>query len=135
MPTNPTATDIRRWEQWDDLRARQEAATTDAEIAALKLEEDAMRDAGMKELMHQDMSQEPVWFWLSFVDEDGTFLGVSIIEAGGIMEATVKARMHGCNPGGEVRAYPLDYVPEERLRNRLFSKAELEAEGLIAVAS
>lgn len=136
MPTAlPTDTDLRRWEKWDDLRARQAAASTVAELAALELEEDALRDQSAKELMHQDMSRDPVWFWLSFVGEDGEFRGVAIVKAGGIMEATMRASGYGCNPGGEVRAYPLDNIPDERVCNRLLSKSDLEAEGLISVTS
>jgi hypothetical protein len=134
MPTDPTATDIRRWEKWDDLRARQADATTDAEIAALELEEEELREEGAKEVLLQDLSKEPAWLWLSFVDDSG-FLGVSIVQAGGIVEATTIARIHGCNPGGEVLAYPLKEAPEARLCYRLLSRAELEAEGLAPVAS
>src|SRR5215467_1689157 len=101
----PTATDEAGWGKWDDLRARQEAATTDEEREALKREEDALRDEGLHELLLQDVSNEPTWFWLSFADanlpESEQFLGVAIVRAGGIMEAALVARLRGINPGGE----------------------------------
>lgn len=128
----PTTTDLARWKKWADLRARQEAATTDAERLTLALEEEALREESLDELLEQDLSSEARWFWLSFADDTG-FLGVVIIQAGGIIEATTAARTRGINPGGEVRAYPLfdmEKIPEE-CRNRLLSEQELRDAGLI----
>lgn len=132
--SEPTAQDLARWEKWDDLRARQAAATTDEERKALQLERDKLEEDSIKEMLKQDMSVEPLWFWLSFRDvEADRSLGVAIVEGGGIMEAVLKAKHLGCNPGGEVLAYPIDpeNLPEPRLRNRLLSEEELLAEGLI----
>lgn len=89
----------------------------------------------MQEMFAEELDSERKWYWLSFADEEGTgeFLGVAIVEAGGIIEATVRARMHGCNPGGGVRAVVLDpeNLPDESLRYRLLSKEELKENGLI----
>lgn len=132
--SEPTAQDLARWEKWDDLRARQAAATTDAERKALAIEQEKLEEDSVKEMMRQDMSTEPQWLWLSFRDVDANkSLGVAIVEGGGIMEATLNARRHDCNPGGEVLGYVLDpeHLPAPELRNRLLSEEELEAAGLI----
>jgi hypothetical protein len=125
------STDEVRWEKWDDLRTRQELATTQSERDALALEEEDLRQEGVLELMREDMQQSLGWWWLSFADDTG-FLGVAIVEAGGIMEAAVAAKLAGCNPGGEVLAYPIpvDKLPVEKLRNRLLSRDDLEEAGL-----
>jgi len=131
-----TETDEARWEKWRDLRARKAEATTDEEREALAREEDALRDEGVAELLIQDFQQEKEWVWLSFTDPSlppgSQFLGVSIVEAGGIMEAALVAYGHGCNPGGEVKGIviPPEQVPGEEYRYRLMSKDELEEAGL-----
>jgi len=127
----PTEQDLARWARWDDLRARQAEATTDEEHAALKTEEEALSVEGTRELLEQDMKQPEGWWWLSFVNDDGEFLGVSIVRGGGVQEAAINARLIGCNPGGEVKAWPLinGATPEEQYRNRLLSKDELEEAG------
>lgn len=133
--SEPTAEDYARWKKWRDLRAREARATTEAERLALMLERERLHDTSTKEMLQHDMSVEPQWFWLSFRDVDtNTNLGVAIIEGGGIMEATLNARIAGCNPGGEVLAYPLDpdNLPPEEMRNRLLSEEELKGAGLIA---
>lgn len=133
--SEPTAQDLARWRKWDDLRARQAQAVTASEKAALAKEQEELEDESVKEMLQADMSTEPQWFWLSFrdVDEDKS-LGVAIVEGGGIMEATLNAKLHKCNPGGEVLGYPLDpeHVPAEHLRYRLLSEEELLKEGLIS---
>ena len=129
--------DHARWAKWDDLRARQEAATTDAEREELAKEEDALRDEGIAELLAQDvLLGEKRWMWLSFADgslpEGEQFLGVAIVEAGGVMEAAMVAKVHGINPGGEVKAIdiPPEHVPDEQYRYRLMSREELDEAGL-----
>lgn len=132
----PTEQDLARWAKWEDLRAREEAATTDEEREALALERDELHLEGIKEVMSQDMSKESQWFWLSFRDvETNTNLGVAIVEGGGVVEASLRAKLRGCNPGGEVLAYPLDpeHLPAESMRYRLLSAEELEEAGLVAV--
>lgn len=132
--SEPTAQDLARWEKWDNLRARQAAATTDEERKALAIEQEQLEEDSIKEMMRQDMSSEPHWLWLSFRDvEADKSLGVAIVEGGGIMEATMNAKRHGCNPGGEVLGYVLDpeNLPAPEFRNRLLSEEELISAGLI----
>jgi hypothetical protein len=132
----PTEADIARWARWDDLRERKAKATSDEEREALAAEEETLRDEGIHELLEQDMDQTERWWWLSFIDrESETNLGVAIVRGGGIMEAAQNAFTIGCNPGGEVGAWPLsDEMMEEvdeQHRNRLLSEAELLEAGLI----
>ena len=76
-------------------------------------------------------AQEPEeWWYLSFAEKKG-FLGGLYIRARGIMDATLRARMLGLNPGGEVMSWgPISQegmdamVPEEK-RGRLLSKEEV----------
>lgn len=127
--SEPTTTDLARWAKWDDLRARQAAAATTEERVALAREEDALRDEGIRELLEQDVSNEECWWWLSFVDRDeNAFLGVCIVRGGGVLEAATNARLIGCNPGGEVAAYPIERLPPEKYRNRLLTEGELETD-------
>lgn len=136
--TRITETDCQRWSKWHDLRMRKELATTPEEIAALAEEEEKLRDEGIAELYAQDLGSEDSWNWLSFVDPDlpdgEKFLGVAIVQGGGVMEATINARARGCNPGGEVKCYPIpdERVPPEEFRYRLLSEQELREGGLIA---
>jgi hypothetical protein len=133
--SEPTEQDLARWAKWEDLRARQEAATTDEERKALALEQEELEAASIKEMLQQEMSQDPQWFWLSFRDVDANEnLGVAIVEGGGIVEAALNAKLRKCNPGGEVLGYPLEpeQLPAPELRNRLLSEHELVAAGLIA---
>ena len=129
-------TDEVRWAKWDDLRARKAEATTDEEVEALAREEEMLRMEGVRELLVEDVQQSKEWVWLSFTDpslETGSqFLGVAIVEAGGIMEATLVAKLHGCNPGGEVKGIviPPEHLPGEEYRYRLMSRDELEGAGL-----
>lgn len=130
-----TDVDCRRWAKWNDLRRRQALATTAAERAALALEEDALRDQGAQEILDKDLSRKEQWHWLSFVSNEGEnrFLGVCVVLAGGIGEATEKAWAMGINPGGQVACFTLSegQVPDEQYRNRLLSSEELEEAGLI----
>lgn len=129
----PTEQDLARWAKWEDLRTRQAEATTDEERAALTLEQEELEQESMKEVLLADMNREPQWLWLSFRDvETNTNLGVAIVEGGGVTEAALNARLRGCNPGGEVLAYPLSDPPNEKYRNRLLSTEELLEAGLIA---
>ena len=81
-------------------------------------------------------------WWMSFCDPEaprGTqFLGVSIVAASDIIEATMEAHRLKCNPGGEIAGIGL---PEEfttaigsEWRNRLLTKTEIaELNRLIAI--
>jgi len=134
----PTAQDLARWAKWDDLRAREAAATSDEERAALVIERDKLDAESIKEMLLQEMDTEPQWYWLSFRDPDtNTNLGVAIVEGGGIVEASLNAKLAKCNPGGEILGYVLDSenLPPEELRYRLLSEQELEDAGLLATDS
>lgn len=95
------------------------------------------------------------WWWLSFVDADGRFLGVAIVDVGpsdldealvsliergmntddvaqAIGAAAARAWQLGCNPGGQVAAFQLPSgvsIPGQ-YRRRLLNKAEAEAAGV-----
>ena len=129
----PTEQDLERWAKWDDLRARQAEATTELEMTELALEQEALEVESLKQMLHVEMDQEPIWFWLSFRDVDtDTNLGVAIVEGGGVVEATLNAKLAKCNPGGEVLAYPLDSekLPPEEYRYCLLSEEDLMEAGL-----
>ena len=71
------------------------------------------------------------WWWLSFCDQQrpkgSQFLGVAIVHADGLMDAMQEARRRGCNPGGEVMAFPAtNLVPKTQWRNRLLTHKEAE---------
>lgn len=125
-----------RWAKWDDLRARQAAATTDAERAALAREEAELREEGWQELMDEDLAKPESWWWLSFCDPakptGEQFLGVCIVKGGGAWEAIQNAWAMKINPGGEVQSLqiPEEHLPDPKYHNRLMSKAELEEAGL-----
>lgn len=129
--------DLQRWDDWDDLRAREALATTPDEIRAIEAEKEELHRRGMQEVMDQDMTKPETWWWVSFADpnlpEGEQFLGVIIIMGGGIGEITQKAFAMGINPGGEVKAIPIpdEHVPDERFRNKLLSKQDLIDGGLI----
>lgn len=68
------------------------------------------------------------WWYLSFAAPDH-FLGGAIVEANSMIEAVQSAHRLGCNPGGEVRGWPIFAVdalviPRE-FRNRLLSRREV----------
>lgn len=117
--------DQARWALWDDLRARQAEATTLLEQLALKREEEELRDKGIGELLIEDWGSPKQWIWLSFADDTG-FLGAAIVQGGGMMEATMRARQLGCNPGGEVVGEPLENLPPPEYRERLLSMEEID---------
>jgi hypothetical protein len=83
------------------------------------------RKLEVRRLIMEEMRLPLQWWWLSFADETG-FLGAAIIQAGGIIEAASTAERLGCNPGGQVLAYPIadfDLPPEEH-RERLLGEPE-----------
>ena len=69
-----------------------------------------------------------IW-WLSFADEDG-FLGGVLIRADSFIDAVSKSHELKLNPGGEVQGVQLpgDADPPDHELNRLYAKADLEAE-------
>lgn len=69
-----------------------------------------------------------MWWWLSFADESGN-LGVAIVgPADDIASAAILAKMHDCNPGGEVLGFPappdIEPLIMDDERFRLLSKDE-----------
>lgn len=94
------------------------------------------------ELLAADLAAPRQYWWLSFCDPErpksSKFLGATIVVAGGIVEAMYEARLHGCNPGGEIQGVSLCYVddcakPDQVafMLNTLRSKTEMEALGII----
>lgn len=131
--SEPTEQDLARWDKWDDLRARKAAATSDAERITLAVEEEELRQKGIEECMENDLDSDSRWLWLSFRNvQTNKNLGVAIVKAGGIIEATQQAHTMGFNPGGEVLAYVLDpdNLPDEKYRYRLLQQEELREAGL-----
>lgn len=114
-----------RWEAFEAIRQERAICTDQARLAELDAAEAELRDRGIRDLLAEDLREEPTWCWLSFVDTDtDTFLGVAMVPAGGIMEAVMIARAHGCNPGGEVQGTPVLGVPPEDLQYRLLDREE-----------
>lgn len=85
----------------------------------------------------EKQSNEPGWWWLSFADESPPqgrgFLGVAIVEGYGVASAAERAHELKINPGGSVQGTKLvgDGVPAPEFRNKLLSRDELSAAGLI----
>ena len=114
-----------RWAAFEAIREERAVCTNPKRLAELDAREEELRDQGIRDLLAEDVQEEPGWCWLSFVDtETDTFLGVALVPAGGIMEATMIARAHGCNPGGEVRGCRVEGVPPEYLQYRLLDHDE-----------
>lgn len=86
-------------------------------------------------VVHAEEAEQPLrWFYMSFVDEDrGGFLGACVVEARGMLDATMQTHASGINPGGEVLTIEveegaIENFPEP-MRNRLLSRADLETLG------
>lgn len=98
-----------------------------SEMAPGTPEWEQRRDA----ILLEDAMQPAQWWWLSFCDttrpKGEQFLGVAIVQAGGIVSAVGEAHRLGCNPGGEVQGWPMPLVPAEEWRERLLSREEVEA--------
>ncbi len=84
----------------------------------------------VKKALEREVGSPPQCYWLSFADPDlpkgSQFLGVVITNAVGVAHAMQKCWDLGCNPGGQVMAYPTDAakIPKECF-DRLLSKQEL----------
>jgi len=66
-------------------------------------------------------------FYLSFAGEEG-WLGACYVEAASFELAMFEAHRQGCNPGGEIAAWDVDFLAEDlgdEWRNRLLTKADL----------
>jgi len=85
----------------------------------------------------EKQSTELGWWWLSFSDESPPqgrgFLGVAIVEGHGVASAAERAHGLKINPGGSVRGTKLigDGIPAPQFRNKLLSREQLSAAGLI----
>ena len=68
------------------------------------------------------------WWYLSYAAEEG-FRGGVYIQAHGPTEATYLSRHRHLSPGGEVLILmvPAEHLPEEKYRNRLLTKDEVQA--------
>jgi hypothetical protein len=84
-------------------------------------------------LVSEESADPPAWWWLSFCDpslpEGDQFLGACIVQAKGFLLATMRARMLGCNPGGECQGVgPMEELPPAlaNATDRLLSRAECE---------
>ena len=86
------------------------------------------------ELLAQEADATPVSWWMSFCDPDKPkgeqFIGVAIVVAPGLMHAHQLSWDMGINPGGELQGYQVEGVGAQ-YHNRLLSRAELEAAGLV----
>ena len=77
------------------------------------------------------------WWWLSFATDDEC-LGIAIVEAMGMIDATKKCHRLGINPGGQVMGF---LVPEESYEemfsmyepDKLITVEELKANGEKAI--
>lgn len=81
--------------------------------------------ARIEKLLREEMAQPLLWHYCSFADE--VFLGAVIIEGHGAIDIATKTGALGINPGGQMicAPIPLEYLPDERYRNRLLSKADV----------
>ncbi len=78
-------------------------------------------------LLQEEKTHPLCWWYLSFADRK--FLGGVVLLARGIMEARLQMPLLGIkSPGGQVMGVPLPdkYVPTEKFRNKLLSRAEVK---------
>lgn len=78
----------------------------------------------------QEMSTNPLtWWWLSFASPDrpkgDQFLGACIVQAYGVVTASLQAHANKCNPGGQIQATPFPpRVDPDVWANRLLTRDE-----------
>jgi hypothetical protein len=75
---------------------------------------------------------EPSWWYLSYASkEDGAWQGGAVVLGYGFTWAVHEAHLRKITPSGHVEVaghrIPPEKVPEEKYRNRLLTKAELES--------
>ena len=82
----------------------------------------------LNKLLAEEAKQPLCWWYLSYAKEDG-FRGAVYIQAHGPTEATYLSRHRQISPGGEVFivSVPDDKIPDEKYRNRLLTKEEVQA--------
>ncbi len=80
--------------------------------------------------------RRPVWWYLSFVDDDrDVFLGSAVVKGVDVAEAMANSWQVGVNPGCEVAVVELlDAVPDEVEPNRYYSLAEMIDLGHVELA-
>ncbi len=82
------------------------------------------------EALEKEADQEPLYFWLSFVDPDKPkgqqFIGVIITRAKGMAHAIQKTHDLGINPGGEVLCVETEETPTDYM-DRLLTPSILKS--------
>ena len=83
------------------------------------------------EVLTEESSEPLAWWWLSFADGERPkgqqFLGACLVQAQGLLGATLAARLLGLNPGGEVKGVgpiPTDTEFPPGWTNRLLNREE-----------
>lgn len=81
----------------------------------------------INKLLADERSEPMRWWYLSYASDEG-FRGGVYIEAHGPVEAAYLARHRNLSPGGQVQMIlvPPEHVPEDRYRNRLLTREEIE---------
>lgn len=94
----------------------------------------AERQKRLRDVLAEEMrTGDPTWWWLSFADGDKPkgqqFLGVAVVHALGLGDATMQAHRLGINPGGEVLGIPAPawVKPPQEYTHRLLTKAEAQS--------
>lgn len=67
------------------------------------------------------------WTSCIFTDDDGTFLGLCVVGASGVVDAAITCHRLGINPGGQIVTEELpDYLlPSVKYRNRLLTREQV----------
>jgi hypothetical protein len=71
---------------------------------------------------------EKVWVYASFADEEKGFLGAAIVQAHGIVDASLATHRMKINPGGQMMCVPIpeENLPSEKYRNRLLTCEQVQ---------
>lgn len=88
----------------------------------------------MRSLLAAEAGNPPIWWWLSFADDDG-FRGACLVKAGGMLSAVAESHRLRINPGGQVLAVavPSGVDIPSAFVNRLLDKAEAESDDLRSI--
>ena len=78
-----------------------------------------------------DVEREPMrWFYISFVNRSGAFMGAALVQGGNRVEAvfdSVSLQLpEGAKMGTDIEI-PADKVPAKEFCNRMLSRAEIQA--------
>jgi hypothetical protein len=87
---------------------------------------DKERQKRIAEYLAKETSEPALWWHLSFADDTG-FLGVTIIQARGMITAVQLSHALGVNPGGEVQANTVDLCvpPPDAIHGKLVTDKKL----------